>query len=74
VSIHLKFLVDVGVGKAVENWLKTQGYDVLPVRELDPKMADLNMAVIEEIFTRYEDQLPGNFSVYQSGRLRIRTP
>jgi len=119
VSIHLKLLVDVGVGKAVENWLKTQGHDVLAVRDLDPRMPDLNIlalavreqrlvvtmdkdfgelvyrsrqphagvlllrleearsnakvAVVEEILRKYEKQLLGNFAVYQSGRLRIRT-
>ncbi len=28
-SIPLKLLVDVGVGKAIENWLRLQGHDVL---------------------------------------------
>ena len=28
--------------------------------------------VVTEIFTQYGDQLPGHFSVYQDGRLRIR--
>lgn len=28
--------------------------------------------VVEEIVTIHGDQLPGNFSVYQNGRLRIR--
>jgi len=119
VSIHLKLLIDVGGGKAVENCLKTQGHDVLPVRDLDPRVPDLNIltlavreermvaimdkdfgelvyrsrqphagvlllrleaarsdgkvAVVEEIFREYEKQLLGNFTVYQSGHLRIRT-
>lgn len=118
-SVHLKLLVDVGVGKAVENWLKTQGHDVLAVRDLDPRMPDLNIlalavreqrlvvtmdkdfgelvyrsrqphagvlllrleearsdekvAVVNEILRKYEKQVSGNFSVYQGGRLRIRT-
>jgi len=118
VSIHLKLLVDVGVGKAIENWLKIQGHDVLAVRELNPRMQDLNIlglavqekrlvltmdkdfgelvyrskqphagvlllrleearsdekvAVVKEVFREYEKQLLGNFSVYQSGRLRVR--
>lgn len=29
----MKFLVDVGVGKKVENWLKENGFDVLSVRD-----------------------------------------
>lgn len=117
-SVHLKLLVDVGVGKAIENCLKIQGHDVLAVRDLDPRMQDLNIlalavqerrlvltidkdfgelvyrskqphagvlllrleearsdekvAVVKEVFREYEKQLLGNFSVYQSGRLRIR--
>ncbi len=114
----MKILVDVGVGKAVEEWLRKQGYDVLAVRDLDPRLPDsaiLHRAVIEQrlvitmdkdfgelvyqsgqphagvlllrleeadsrkkvnivkkIFTRYAQQLVGNFSVYQRDRLRIR--
>lgn len=29
---ELKFLIDVGVGKKVENWLNAQGYDTKSVR------------------------------------------
>lgn len=36
----MKLLVDVGVGKAVEDWLNTQGHDVVAVRDLDPHMPD----------------------------------
>ena len=28
--------------------------------------------VVQEIFSRYANQLPGRFAVYQDGRLRIR--
>ena len=31
----MKFLVDVGVGKKAETWLKGNGFDVLSVRDLD---------------------------------------
>ena len=114
----MKLLVDVGVGKAIEDWLRLQGHDVLAVRDLDPRMQDLTIlslavqekrlvvttdkdfgevayrskqphagvlllrleearsgekvAVVKEVFREYEGQLLGNFSVYQSGRLRIR--
>ena len=37
---RLKFLVDVGVSKKVEIWLKSQGYDVKCIRDLDPQMVD----------------------------------
>ena len=39
-SPRLKFLVDVGVGKAVELFLKEQGHDTKTVRTIDPKMPD----------------------------------
>jgi predicted nuclease of predicted toxin-antitoxin system len=40
VSLGLRLLVDVGVGKAVEEWLRTAGYDVKAVRDVDPRMDD----------------------------------
>ena len=36
----MRVLVDVGVGRAVEEWLRSQNYDVLAVRDLDPHMPD----------------------------------
>lgn len=36
----LRFLVDLNVGKQVEEWLKSQGYDVKSVRDIDPKAED----------------------------------
>ena len=36
----MKFLVDVGVGKKVENWLKGNGFDVLSVRDIDSRAKD----------------------------------
>jgi predicted nuclease of predicted toxin-antitoxin system len=115
----VKLLVDVGVGRAVEEWLESQGYDVSCVRHLDPRMRDdailalaadeqrlvitmdadfgelvfrsaaahcgvlllrledadgeTKAAVVEEIFTSHAGELAGQFSVYKSGALRIRT-
>jgi len=40
---QLKFLVDVGVGKKVEEWLISNGYDVIAVRDVDPRMNDENV-------------------------------
>ena len=43
----LKFLVDVGVGKKVEQFLKSGGYSIISVREINPRMSDediLNLA------------------------------
>ena len=36
----LKFLVDVGVGKKVEEYLQEQGYDTKAVRAIDTRMPD----------------------------------
>ena len=36
----MKVLVDVGVGKAVENWLEFHGLDVVAVRDLNARMTD----------------------------------
>jgi len=117
-SFQVKFLVDVGVSKAVEEWLRSEGYDVVTVRELDPRMPDVDIldeavresrlvltmdkdfgelvhnsgkahagvlllrlagarskekvAVMRNILKRYREKLPGSFSVYRNGRLRVR--
>jgi len=70
VSIRLKLLVDVGVGKAVEKWLKTQGHDVLAIRDLNPRMPDLDilaLAVREERLVVTMDKDFGEL-VYRSGQ------
>ena len=114
----MKLMVDVGVGKAVEQWLASQGIDVLAVRDLDPSMSDdailelavtqqrlvitmdkdfgelvvrlgrlhagvlllrvddarsaEKVAVVRRIFTFHRAVLPGNYCIYQRGRLRVR--
>lgn len=40
---ELKFLIDVGVGKQVEHYLQTQGYDIKTVRTIDNKMLDIDI-------------------------------
>jgi predicted nuclease of predicted toxin-antitoxin system len=35
-----KFVIDVGVGKIIEIWLVQQMFSVIPIRSLDPEMAD----------------------------------
>ncbi len=37
---ELKFIVDVGVGKKIENWLSVQGYCTKNIRDLNPCMPD----------------------------------
>ena len=39
-SSRLKFLVDVGVGKKIELFLKEKGYNTKTVRTIDPQMSD----------------------------------
>ncbi len=66
----MRILIDVGVGKAVEEWLKKQGYDVLAVRDLDPRLPDsviLHRAVIEQRLVITMDKDFGEL-VYQSGQ------
>jgi predicted nuclease of predicted toxin-antitoxin system len=40
VSTVLRVLTDVGVGRAVEDWLRSAGHDVKAVRDADPGMDD----------------------------------
>ena len=37
---ELKFLIDVGVGRKVEEYLQLQGYNTKAVRDIDPRMQD----------------------------------
>lgn len=39
-SSELKFVVDVGVSKKVEEYLQDQGYDTRTVRAIDTRMSD----------------------------------
>jgi predicted nuclease of predicted toxin-antitoxin system len=46
----LKFLVDVGVGRAVEDLVRSLGYDMKAVRDINPSAKDcdiLDIAVSE---------------------------
>ncbi len=66
----LKILIEVGVGKAVENWLKNAGYDVLALRDIDPKMPDdeiLDIAAREKRLLITMDKDFGEL-VYYSGK------
>ncbi len=66
----LKILIEVGVGKAVENWLKNAGYDVLALRDIDPKMPDdkiLEIAAREKRLLITMDKDFGEL-VYYSGK------
>ena len=47
---ELRFLVDVGVGKGIEKYLREKGYDTKAVRDIDSRMEDesiIRIAVTE---------------------------
>ena len=66
----LKLLVDVGVGRSVEQWLAANGYDVRSVRDIDSRMSDegiLALAVSEGRMVITMDKDFGEL-VYASGQ------
>ena len=76
----LKFLVDVGVGKKVEDFLYKSGYDVLPVRKINPRMSDSEIIGIAAkdnriIITMDKDfgELVYNSGLIHKGILLLRT-
>lgn len=76
----LKFLVDVGVGKKVEDFLYKSGYDVLPVRKINPRMSDSEIIGIAAkdnrvIITMDKDfgELVYNSDLIHKGILLLRT-
>jgi|SRR3990172_2370367 len=66
----LKFLIDVGVGKKAEEWLKNNGYDVKTVRSIDPKAKDATILQIAESESRMVITMDKDFGelVYKSGK------
>ena len=42
------FIVDVGVGKIIEEWLKKELYEVIAIRDINPEMEDV--AIKEDAF------------------------
>ena len=74
-----RFLVDVCVGRKVEDWLVKNGYDIETVREINPRMNDkeiLKIAVIEGrmVVTMDKDfgELVYNSGMAHSGVLLLR--
>ncbi len=64
-----RFLVDVCIGKGVEDWLVEKGYDIQTVREIDSRMSDmdvLKLAVTEKRTVMTMDKDFGEL-VYHSG-------
>ena len=65
----LKFLIDVGVGKKLEEWFFNQGYDLKSIRNINPYMSDkeiLKIAVSEKRMVITMDKDFGEL-VYNSG-------
>jgi len=75
----LKFLIDVGVSKKVEEWLLEKEYDMKAVRDIDSGMSDrevLKIAVHENrmVITMDKDfgELVYNSNLAHSGVLLLR--
>ncbi len=45
---NLKFIVDVGVGRIIEEWIEHQGFNVISIAKLNPEMADSNILKIAD--------------------------
>jgi len=65
----LKFIIDVGVGKKVEDFLYKSGYDVLSVRDINPSMSDSKIIGIASKDNRIIITMDKDFGelVYNSG-------
>ena len=49
--IKIRFIVDMGVSKKVEDWLSKNDYDIKAIRDINPRMRDidvLRLAVTEK--------------------------
>ena len=78
-SSEVRFLVDVGVGKGIERYLREDGYDTKAVRAIDPRMEDeeiIRTAVTENrmVITMDKDfgELVYHSSMEHSGVLLLR--
>ncbi|MFH0786045.1 MAG: DUF5615 family PIN-like protein [Pseudomonadota bacterium] len=67
----MKFLVDVGVGKGVETWLKKTGFDVLSMREVNCRAQDIEILRLAAEDQRMIVTMDKDFGelVYNSGLL-----
>ena len=69
-SEEIKFLIDVGVGKKVEDFLNNEGFNIRAIRDINPRMNDkevLNLAVLENRILITMDKDFGEL-VYNSGK------
>ncbi len=65
----LKFIVDVGVSKKVEDWLQIQEYNIKTIRSIDPRMSDKEVLKLAESENRMVITMDKDFGelVYNSG-------
>ena len=65
----IRFLIDVGVGAYVEQWLIESGYDVHAVRDIDPSAKDVDILKIAASEKRMIITMDKDFGelVYHSG-------
>ena len=68
-TTELKFLVDVGVGKSIEDFLSQSGYDTKAVRKIDPCLEDKKIIRIATSENRMVITMDKDFGelVYHSG-------
>lgn len=66
--MKLKFLVDVGVGRNVEKYLETHGYDTKSVRDINPCMLDKDIIAVAALEGRMVITMDKDFGelVYHS--------
>ena len=66
----MKFLVDVGVGKYVEEWLEKNGHDAKPVRAFNPAARDEEILQIAGAESRMVITMDKDFGelIYNSGK------
>jgi len=77
--IKIRFIVDMGVSKKVEDWLSKNHYDIKAIRDIDPRMRDidvLRLAITEKrmVITMDKDfgELVFNSGLNHSGVLLLR--
>ena len=68
--MNLRLLIDVSVGHIVEQWLRDNNFDILAVRDIDPRMPDnqiLDRALLDGRFVVTMDKDFGEL-VYRIGQ------
>jgi len=69
----LRFLIDVGFGKKVEDFLNKSSYDILSARQINPHMSDSEIIDIAAKDNRIVITMDKDFGelVYNSGLMNI---